>query len=256
MRRFHALLIGGLMSLAAPAPLVAPAFAEGLTDMNDEERAAFREEVRAYLLDNPEVLMEAISVLEQRETAAAGAADAALVDENMGDLLDDGRSWVGGNPDGDITLIEFMDYRCGYCRQAFAEVEELVAGDGNIRFILKEFPILGEQSLLASQFAVAVKQIHGDEAYKEVHDALMVMRADVTEESLAGLAETFGFDPAPLIEAMATEEVAAEIEANHDLATRLRINGTPTFVVADQMVRGYVPLASMQAMVAELRDEG
>ncbi|MGZ9810404.1 DsbA family protein [Pseudoroseicyclus sp. H15] len=252
MRRFHALLTGALAAVS----FALPAMADGLTDMTEAEREVFREEVRAYLLDNPEVLMEAISVLEQRESQAANAADQELATANADSLFNDGYSWVGGNPDGDITLVEFMDYRCGYCRQAFAEVEDLVNSDGNIRFILKEFPILGEQSLLASQFAVAVKQLHGDDLYKEVHDALMVLRADITPDTLAQLAESFGLEPEPVLDHMLSDEVEAEIQANHDLASRMRINGTPTFVMEDQMLRGYVPLASMQAIVEELRAEG
>src|SRR5690606_34985023 len=122
-------------------------------------------------------------------------------------LVDDGHSWVGGNPDGDITVVEFMDYRCGYCRRAFQEVEMLVAGDGNIRFVLKEFPILGQQSTLSSQFAVAVHQLHGDDIYKDVHDALIQLSTDATPDTLARLAQGFGLDPAPILERMNAPEV-------------------------------------------------
>lgn len=242
------------LRLALPAALLlgSPAFAD-LEAMTDNERAAFRAEVRAYLLENPEVLMEAINVLDQREQAAQAAADMELVAANRDALLDDGFSWVGGNPEGDITVIEFVDYRCGYCRRAFAEVEELVAGDGNIRFVVKEFPILGEQSLLSSQFAVAVQQLHGAEVYKDVRDALIQLRADATPDSLSRLAEAFGLDPAPIMDRMGAPEVSAVIEANHALADRLQISGTPTFVIGDRMVRGYIPLAQMRQVVAEQR---
>lgn len=240
------------LALPLAFALATPALAD-LQDMTEAERAAFRAEVRAYLLENPEVLMEAVAVLEQRDQQAQAAADVALVQENLDALLNDGHSWVGGNPDGDLTIVEFMDYRCGYCRRAFAEVEQLVANDGNIRFILKEFPILGEESLLSSQFAVAVRQLHGDAAYKDVHDALMQMRTDVTPASLTELAQTFGLDPAPILARMAGPEVAAVIEANHALADRMQISGTPTFVMGDQMIRGYIPLAQMQQVVAAER---
>lgn len=233
--------------------LGAPAAALDLASMSEEDRAAFRAEVRSYLLDNPEVLMEAIAILEQRDQAAQDAADAAMVQANLDAILDDGHSWVGGNPDGDITVVEFMDYRCGYCRRAFQEVEDLVGQDANIRFVLKEFPILGEQSDLASRFAVAVQQAHGADTYKDVHDALMLLEVDVSAETLSRLAESFGLDPAPLIEAMASPEVAAVIDANHALAQQLQISGTPTFVVGDRMVRGYLPLVDLQAIVAEER---
>ena len=232
----------------------APAF--DLSEMTDAERDAFRAEVRAYLLDNPEVLMEAIGVLEQRQQQAQLASDQALVATYADALFNDGHSWVGGNPDGDITIVEFMDYRCGYCKRAFAEVEELVATDGNIRLILKEFPILGEQSSLAAQFAVAVLENEGPDAYKSIHDTMMTMRTDVSMPALLELAETFGLDTGAISDAMLGAEVATAISENHGLAQALDISGTPTFVFGDTLVRGYVPLEQMRAIVEDLRAEG
>mgnify|MGYP006213407919 CR=1 FL=1 len=125
---------------------------------------AFREEVRAYLIENPEVLIEAMNVLQDREAQTAAARDQQMLADNHDVIFNDGVSWVGGNPDGDITMVEFIDYRCGYCRKSYEEVEELVKSDGNIRFVVKEFPILGEASLLSSQFAISILQLHGPEA--------------------------------------------------------------------------------------------
>ncbi|WP_210527747.1 DsbA family protein [Rubellimicrobium arenae] len=242
------------LALAATLAVTAlPVAALDLGAMTPEEREAFRGEVRDYLLEHPEVLTEAISVLEQREADRQVAADQSLVQEHIEAITSDGHSWVGGNPDGDVTVVEFMDYRCGYCRRAFQEVEDLVSGDGNIRFVLKEFPILGPQSELASRFAIAVQQIHGDDAYKDVHDALMLMQTDVTPDSLSRLAESLALDPAPILDRMDAAEVTEVIAQNHDLAQKLNISGTPTFVMGDQMVRGYVPLPSMQALVADER---
>lgn len=240
-----------LAALLAGAAL--PAAALDLSAMTEEERAAFRAEVRAYLLENPEVLTEAISVLESREQQAQIDADRALVAENLEAIVADGHSWIGGNPEGDVTVVEFMDYRCGYCRRAFQEVEDLVANDGNVRFILKEFPILGPQSDLASRFAIAVQQLHGAEEYKGVHDALMLMQTDVDEAALTRLAEGFALDPAPILERMNAPEVQAVIDENHALAQVLGITGTPTFVFGDEMVRGYIPLEVMRGIVEEER---
>jgi protein-disulfide isomerase len=235
--------------------LATPLAALDLQTMTDAEREMFRAEVRDYLLENPEVLMEAIDILQQRQDAAQLDADRQLALAHTDALFNDGLSWIGGNPDGDITLVEFMDYRCTYCKQAFAEVDQLVQGDGNIRFIVKEFPILGEQSKLAAQFAVAVRNLHGDATYADIHEALMTMRTDITPESLTRLAETFALDPEPLFAAMAGPEVAAELDANAALGSALQITGTPTFVMDDQMLRGYVPLEQMQAIVATVRGE-
>ena len=231
--------------------LAAPTWAQ--EGMSDGARDAFRAEVRAYLLENPEVLMEALGVLEARDADAQAAADAALIEARRAAIFEDDRSWVGGNPEGDVTLVEFMDYRCGYCRRAFAEVEDLVSSDGGVRFVLKEFPILGEQSEMASRFAIAVRQLHGDDAYKDAHDALMALDADIDAATLGRLAEGLALDPAPILAAMESDAVTAVIEENRALAQALGITGTPTFVMGDRMVRGYVPLEGMQALLIEER---
>lgn len=225
-------------------------------EMTTAERDAFRAEVRAYLLEHPEVLMEAIGVLEQRERQAQLSADQALAAAYATDLADDGFSYVGGNPEGDIVLVEFMDYRCGYCRQAFAEVEALVEADGNIRFVLKEFPILGEQSMLASRFAIATQIVAGDAAYKDVHDALMTINSDISIPTLTRLGEGLVLDVPAILDAMESDAVNERLMANRELAAALQITGTPTLVMNDQMLRGYMTLPQMQQIVAQLRDEG
>ncbi|RUS59112.1 DsbA family protein [Pseudorhodobacter sp. E13] len=236
------------VAMALAAGVSGAAFAQ--SKLSEAERADFRAEVRAYLMENPEVLMEAIAVLEERRNAEAAANDIALLQTNADEIFNDPASWVGGNPDGDITVVEFMDYRCGYCKKAFEEVAELIESDGNIRFVVKEFPILGEQSELASRFAVAVLQVEGAEAYEKAHDALMVMRADVTAESLAALGAEVGLaDTDAVMARMTSPEVTAVIEANRALAQRLDVNGTPTFVIDETLVRGYVPLDGMRQIV-------
>ena len=218
-------------------------------EMTAAEREAFRAEVRAYLLENPEVLMEAIAVLEDRRSADAAAEDLRLLAENHAAIFEDPASWSGGNPEGDITLVEFIDYRCGYCRRSHDEVAQLIELDGNIRFVIKEFPILGEASLTSSRFAIATLQVAGPDAYKQVHDALITLRGEPTPETLARLAADLGLDGPAIVARMAAPEVAAVIEANRRLADTLQINGTPTFVINRTMVRGYVPLDGMLQIV-------
>lgn len=232
------------------------AMAEGLGAMTPEERAAFGAEVKAYLLENPEVLVEAMGILQAREYDAETARDAEIIVANSDALFASPGDWVGGNPEGDITLVEFMDYRCSYCRKAHDEVQALVEGDGNIRYIIKEFPILGPESLVPSQFAIAVRMLHGDDAYKAAHDALMKLRGEPTIETLERLAADLGHDPQPLMAKMQTEEVKAIITANHELADVMAISGTPAFVLKNTLLRGYVPLEGMQAIVAEERSAG
>jgi protein-disulfide isomerase len=243
--------------LAATAAVISALIAPPvLAEMTAEERDALRDEIRAYLLENPEVLVEAMDVLQERETAAAIERDALLVQTRASDIFASPTDWVGGNLQGDITLVEFMDYRCSYCRKAHEEVKELVESDGNIRYVIKEFPILGEASLVSSQFAIAVRLLHGDDAYKAAHNALITLRGEPTAETLGRLATDLGHDPAPILEKMGTDEVLAIISANHALADGMEISGTPTFVLKDQMLRGYVPLEDMRNIVAEARKEG
>ena len=239
--------------LAATALLATPALSTGLEDMTAAERAAFRAEVKAYLLENPDVIVEAMNVLQSREDASAASRDQQMLVDNNALIFKDKISWVGGNPDGDVTVVEFMDYRCGYCRKAYSEVEELVKSDGNIRFVLKEFPILGEESVTASRFAIAVLQMHGDAAYKSAHDALIGLRGAPDAETLTRLATEMGLDGPGIMIKMASPEVTAVIEENHALADAMEITGTPTFVINGTLLRGYVPLDGMQQIVADER---
>ncbi|MDK3072970.1 DsbA family protein [Sedimentitalea sp. JM2-8] len=248
-----------MIRLAAPALtafalLAGSACAADLTAMTDAEREAFRAEVRAYLMDNPEIIIEAVNLLEERKATAQAEADVSLVQANADEIFNDGFSWVGGNPDGDITLVEFMDYRCGYCRRAKPEVAKLLENDGNIRVIVKEFPILGEASMISSRFAIATRHVAGDEAYKQVHDALMEINSDLTDVTLRRLADGFGLDSDAILARMDSEEVTQEIAATRALAQRLQISGTPTFVLEDELLRGYLPADQMELIVADKRD--
>ncbi len=235
------------------ALMATTAFAGGLEDMTDAERAAFQKEVRAYLVAHPEVLVEAMDALQSQQQAQQASDDKQLVADNQAALLQDANSWVGGNPNGDITVVEFMDYRCGYCRKAFDEVDQLVKTDGNIRFVVKEFPILGEDSVISSRFAIAVRQLHGDDAYRKAHDALIALRGQPDKPNLEKLATDMGLEAAPIFAKMASDEVTAIIKANHAMADKLQISGTPTFIVGDQVLRGYLPLDAMQQIVADER---
>lgn len=229
-----------------------PATALDLGKMNDTEKAAFGAAVREYLIANPEVIVEAVNGMEQRRIADEAQNDKQLVQQNKDAIFDDGFSWVGGNPNGDITLVEFIDYRCGYCKKVNPELEELIASDGNIRFILKEFPILTEESELASRFAISVQQLVGPDAYKKAHDALMTSRGPVNAESLNKLATEIGADPAAVTARMNTDEVTAVLRANRELGQAMNIQGTPTFVINTEMLRG-IPQSGLAAVVAQIR---
>lgn len=222
--------------------------------MSAAEREAFRAEVRAYLLENPEVLAEAIDVLQNRRAEAEAEGDQQLVKSNSEDLFADAQSYTGGNLQGSLTVVEFIDYRCSYCRKAHSEVAELVQSDGDIRYVIKELPILGEESVLASRFAIAVLQVAGPEAYARAHTGFYEdFRGPINARSLGNFAEDLGLDRDAVMARMDAPEVTRVIEDNHLLAQRMRIQGTPTFVMGDQMLRGYVPLDGMRAIVSDLR---
>ncbi|OCX66078.1 disulfide bond formation protein DsbA [Thioclava sp. SK-1] len=233
--------------------VAAPAGAFDITNMTTSEKTEFGAAVRDYLMEHPETLLEAINVLEQRQAQAESQTDQQLVAVNAKAIFEDDHSWVGGNPDGDVTVVEFMDYRCGYCKKAYAEVEGLLENDGNIRFVVKEFPILGPQSELAARFAIAVKQVAGDEPYARVHDRLMALRGEITQDSLERLAKDEDIDAAPVMAAMNGNDVDKVLQANYELAQRLQISGTPAFVIGDELMRGYAPEATMAKIVSDQR---
>ncbi|WP_299076022.1 DsbA family protein [uncultured Ruegeria sp.] len=240
---------------AAPALLglsllTSPAQALDLNAMTETEKAEFGAQVREYLLENPDVIIEAINILEQRNAAAEAETDKELVAANVDELFNDGYSWVGGNPEGDITLVEFMDYRCGYCRRAVPEVASLLSEDGNIRLVIKEFPILGDASVLSSRFAVATKHVAGDDAYKQVHDALLEFSGDPSEVTLRRISDGLGLDSDAIIAAMDSEQVTDEISQTRALAQRMQISGTPSFVLGTEMLRGYLS-ADQMLQIAE-----
>jgi protein-disulfide isomerase len=243
-----------LWALALSIGIAAPAAGLDPAAMTDDERAAFRAEVRAYLLDNPEVLLEAIAVLEDRQAEAQAADDSTLIAANAEALFDNPASWVGGNPEGDITLVEFVDYNCGFCKRAFPAVMELVDSDGDIRLILKEFPILGPDSEVASRFAIAVLQTAGPDAYAEAHERLMSLQGRAGEAVVQRIGREMGLDMEAISAAMAGDAVSAVIAENRALAQRLQINGTPSFVLEDRMIRGFVPLDGMRDLVATARE--
>lgn len=244
-----ALAIGGTLAL----PATASAEPLDLTSMSESDRAAFGEQVRAYLLEHPEVLVEALEILEQRRNETAAQADKELIAENADSLFDDGFSWVAGNPDGDVTLVEFLDYRCGYCKKAAPEVEALLERDPNIRLVIKEFPILGPESVIAGRLALAALELDRDR-FGSFHNELMEYRGELTEDAAYQLAEKAGYDIETLGELATSFEIDDQLQENYQLAQALGLQGTPAFIVGDHIIRGYVPAETLEAVVQEARE--
>lgn len=233
--------------------LATQSFALDLSKMNETERSLLQDEIRLYLLENPEIIMEAVDVLRKKEQQAAIQSDFELVTKHEKAIFEDGFSFIGGNPNGDITLVEFVDYRCGYCKKAHNEVEKLLSADGNIRFVIKEFPILGEDSVELSKFALAVKIIHGDEIYKLVHDILIKMKASPSNKAFDQIISNLNLNENLVKNAMESTEVSGMIAYTRALAEKLKISGTPTFVMNDELIRGYVPFDALIDIIANKR---
>ena len=210
----------------------------------------FDRRVRAYLMTHPEVIIEAVESLRQRGTADQAARQRAALRANRAALLSSGPLPVAGNPSGDVTVVEFFDYRCPYCRQAVPEVKALLAADRNIRVVYKEFPVLGPESLYASRVAVAAA-LQGK--YAAVHDALMSAREKLTETTIRAVVTAAGADWARIEADMERPEVAKVIRDNLSLARHLAINGTPTFIIGDEVIPGYAPAATMIELVHRVR---
>lgn len=229
-----------------------PALAQ---NMSPEEKAAINAQIRTYILENPEIIVEAMQVLEQREQSAKANADRDLIATMRDPLEDDGYSLITGNPDGDVTVIEFLDYRCGYCKQAHDGVKALIASDPNIKFIIKEFPILGPESTFASRAAMAALE-QGADAYLSFNDAMMRHRGDLDQPTVMRIAGEAGVDQAKLAEDIQNPQIAANIRETYGLARRLDISGTPAFIIGDTIVRGFLPYDSLKEIVEDERRQG
>ncbi len=210
------------------------------------DRAEVEKIVREYIIQNPEIIEEALTELERRNQVAEAQARSQAILAETDALLRSSDDVILGNPVGDATLVEFFDFNCGYCKRAAPDVKALVAEDPNLRVVLKEFPILGPGSVEAAKVALSVKRLAGDAAARDFHIRLMEMQGQINANRALDLSENMGLDRKKLSEEMVTPAVEAIVAANLALAQRLGLTGTPSFVVGDQIIEGAVgkePLA-------------
>ena len=216
------------------------------------EKLAIEEIVRKYILENPEVVIKSIQTLRQRqETQARNQARSNLV-KYHNELFRDPATPVGGNPKGDVTIIEFFDYRCGFCKRVFPDIIKVLNEDRNIRYVFKEFPILGPESVFAAKVALAAWLVD-DGKYQSFHSALMKTKGALPESRVLRIAADKGFDVKALKKAMGDGRIDGMIEKNFALAKALDINGTPAFIIGDQVVRGAINLASLKELISKAR---
>lgn len=239
------------LAMGVSAPATGLDMGELLED--DEAREVLHGEIRDYLLSNPEILLEMLEIIQEKEELAKEDRDRRLIAEYRDEIMDDGVSYVGGNPEGDVTLVEFLDYQCGYCRRAHPEVASLLEEDGNIRWVVKEYPVLGPDSEYAARMAVATLISYGGDAYRAVHDALMTHQSAFDLYAISDIAAAAGLDFSVIENAMADPRVDDHIARVRELGRVLDVRGTPTFILGGTFVRGYVPKADLQRLVSAAR---
>ncbi len=210
--------------------------------MNNDDRKATEAIVRAYILENPEIITEAVAILQGRELGGRVASvGPALITAFAGD--------VAGNPNGDVTVVEFTDYNCGYCRSSVADVEKLIQSDKNIKLIYREVPILGQSSRVAALWALAAaKQGKHDGFHKA-----MFSGEKPSENSIRTAAQIAGMDIAAAQNFAASPEAQAELDANVAMIQKLGVSGTPTFVIGDQILEGAQGYDRLKQAVAAAR---
>lgn len=205
--------------------------------------------VRDYLLREPEIIYQALQELQRRQTEAAAVRQREAIAANRTELLEASHTPVGGNPNGDVTLVEFFDYRCAYCRRVVPSMQALLDEDRDLRVVFKDLPVLGPDSVRAARAALASRKQDG---YVPFHFALMAAD-DLSIEGIRAAAAALGLDPDRLEADMASPEVIAAIEANYALAEELGIEGTPAFVIGDQLIPGAVDKVRLEQLIREAR---
>ncbi|MEM0900560.1 MAG: DsbA family protein [Pseudomonadota bacterium] len=219
----------------------------------ETNRAQTEEIVREYLLENPEILLEMQEVLAEREAEAEKLARANVFSTQGNSIYNNGGDPVIGNPDGDVTIVEFFDYNCSYCRRAHSDVLELIENDNNVRIVMKEFPILGPNSQAAHTVSLAFNSLKPED-YAEFLDKLITSPGQANEASAMALASTFGVEESALRAEMAKATVILQVQETYQLAQMLGISGTPTYVIGDEVLPGAVGSDELAKRIQKMRE--
>ena len=243
------ILIATAALLATPA--LAPAQAQTFTADQRQEIGAI---VKEYLLAHPEVMQDVMAEMEKSQQAAETEKHRAAVAENKATLFSSPHQVVLGNPQGNVTMVEFFDYNCGFCKRAMSDMFDLIKTDSNLKFVLKEFPVLGEGSVEAARVAVAARmQDTTGKKYVEFHQKLLGARGAADKMRALAVAKEVGFDMARIEKDMNSDEVKKTIDENLKLAEALGVNGTPSYVVGEEVVIGAVGIDTLREKIAAER---
>ena len=246
MSVFRPLAIAALsLTLAA-----LPAFADPTPSLTPEQTEAVNKLIHDYLMNNPKVLSEALDHADAAAKAETEAAGKTALTDRREELERDPTSPVLGNPNGDVTVVEFFDYRCPYCKASAPIVADLLAQDKKVRLVLKDFPILGKESVYASRVAL-VAQKHGK--YAEFHKAMFALKTPVNNDTTLDVAKSVGLDPVQVKKEMEASEIDTILKHNYDLAKAINAEGTPAFIVGDTMSPGALTLDGLKTQIAAAR---
>jgi protein-disulfide isomerase len=240
-----------LAAVAAAMIMPQPALAQSFTE---QQKGEIQKIVREYLLANPDVLEEVSAELNKRQAVAEAAKQASAVKKHSDALFNSPRGVVLGNREGDVNFVEFFDYNCGYCKRAMIDMMDLMKADPKVRVVLKEFPVLGQGSVEAAQVGVAVRmQDPSGKKYLDFHQKLLNSRGQIDKAKAVAAAKESGLDMQRLEKDMASAEIKATLEENFKMAEDMGLNGTPSYVIGQQVVVGAVGLPSLQEKIAIAR---
>jgi len=249
--------------MPCPAPWIALALACGFfaaagappiqaADVPTEKRQEIEAIIHDYLIHNPDVMIEAIRGAEDKLNHEADAKATTVLSDRRTEIFDDPATPVGGNPQGDVTIVEFFDYRCPYCKQVLPTLQTLLKEDHKLRFAYKEMPVLGPPSVTAAHAALAAQR---QGKYEAFHNAMMATKGQITDETVYKVAGSVGLDVDRLKQDMSAPEIGQSLKANLALADALNIRGTPGFIVGNHIVPGAIDLEALRNMVADARKE-
>ena len=227
--------------------------AASAAEFSDGQRKEMESIIKDYLLANPELLREMSQILEQKEKLAESEQRKGAMVSNAKQIFRDKTDFVAGNPNGNVTMVEFFDYNCGWCKKGFPEVISLLNSDKDLRFVLKEFPIFGEDSEYAARAAIAAIR---QGKYWELHMAMFQHEGKITKDSVDEIAAGLGLNMDQLKKDMEDPAIAEILVRNRKLAESLAINGTPAFIIDDRLVPGYLPKTELAGAINDVRAKG